>query len=68
MSHSARYVTQSSIWDAQVTGPLTSRRIAKYQAAGWYDGIKRDARKAKAERNKTGKSKSKTNVLALLLE
>lgn len=34
MSSSARYVTQSHIWDNNILGPLTDKRIAKYQKLG----------------------------------
>lgn len=50
MSLSARYVTQSSIYDCPRLGPLTNKRIAKYQKQGYYGGgiIIRDM-KAKAK-------------------
>lgn len=34
MSSRANYVTQSSIWSNQFLGPLTNRKIAKYQKEG----------------------------------
>lgn len=58
MSSSARYVTQSSIYDCPMLGPLTSKRIAKYQKRGYYGGgiVIRDM-KAKAKKLKTSQPK-----------
>lgn len=38
MSTSAHYVTQSSIYDSPVLGPLTNRRINEYKKQGRYAG------------------------------
>lgn len=36
MSQSARFVTQSSMWDVPFTGPLTDAKIVKYMREGRY--------------------------------
>lgn len=36
MSRSARYVTQSAVYDSPRLGPLTDRRITQYQKQGYY--------------------------------
>ncbi len=36
MQTSARYVTQASVYSNQFLGPLTDRKIAKYQKEGYY--------------------------------
>lgn len=36
MSLKAHYVTQSSLYGTQILGPLTNRKISKYQKLGRY--------------------------------
>ena len=38
MSRSARYVTQASIYNCPMLGPLTDRKIQKYQKEGRLPG------------------------------
>jgi hypothetical protein len=66
MSTKAHYVTQSSIYDCPMLGPLTDRRIEKYRARGHYDGIKREERK-KQRIDRQTKRKAKFDLLKHLL-
>lgn len=50
MSPSARYVTQSGVYDCPRLGPLTDRKISKYQKLGWYSGIRIDERKEQRQK------------------
>lgn len=72
MSPTARYVTQSSIYTSPFTGPLTDRKIAKYQKADYFSGgiVIRDM-KTRARQSNIGKTKeqkqSKKDRLAKIL-
>lgn len=54
MQRSARYVTQSTIYDSPRLGLLTDRRIAYYTKQGYYGlaAKKREEEKEKAKRKK----------------
>lgn len=47
MDIKARYVTQSSVYGTGYCGPLTDKKIAKYQKQGYYGGstVRQDAKK-----------------------
>lgn len=47
MSLSARYVTQTSVYGTGYCGPLTDKKIAKYQKQGYYGGstVRQDSKK-----------------------
>lgn len=53
MQRSARYVTQSSVYDSPRLGPLTDRRIAFYIKKGYYG----EAEKRRAEEREKAKQK-----------
>lgn len=57
MSLSAHYVTQSSVYSSPMLGPLTDRRIKKYQAQGFYEPVKKEERKRKRMSKRLTKEK-----------
>ena len=65
MKESARYVTQQSIYDCPLLGPLTNRRIAKYQKQGHYDPQAIMDRQKQREKKKV-KRGNKRAILSLL--
>lgn len=79
MSRTAHYVTQQSIWDVQRLGPLTDRKIAKYQKQGRYtdgqhflsDAERREQQDKKQKKQQTKEQRQKKfaikNALAQLL-
>jgi len=62
MSSNARYVTQQSIYDCPLLGPLTNRRIAKYQKAGRY------GEEYKQQQKQRTKGKSRKGALNALVK
>ena len=54
MKRSARYVTQSTVYDSPRLGPLTDRRIAYYEKKGYYgaQAKKRAEEKERVRRKK----------------
>ena len=55
MNQSARYVTQQKLWDVPLLGPLTDRKIAKYQKMGKYDGVAREVERRNPKKSQARK-------------
>ena len=51
MSRSARYVTQSGLYDCPVLGPLTNRKINAYQNAGRLPGKANEVRPLRRQKS-----------------
>lgn len=60
MKRSARYVTQSSVYDSPLLGVLTDRRIAHYEKLGYYGEA---AKRRALEREKKGERTKKRKIL-----
>lgn len=67
MSRSARYVTQSSLFDNIRLGRLTDAKIKKYQAKGYYSTGFKEERLERQARKPKNKAKVAQKVLAKLL-
>jgi hypothetical protein len=65
MNESARYVTQQSIYDCPLLGPLTDSRISKYQKQGHYDPQAVMDRRLQVTKRKSRRA-DKQNILKLL--
>lgn len=63
MSPSAKYVTQSSIYDCPMLGRLTNRKINKYKEMGFYATNV----ESRVEKTKKKRDVSKKNALKMLL-
>ena len=69
MSQSARYVTQSSIYDCPILGRLTDRKIKKYQKLGFYTQELKQEREERIKRDpKNKRAKAKQTMMKLLEE
>lgn len=66
MQWSARYVTQQSIYDCPLLGPLTDRRIAKYQKQGHYDPQAVLDRQQQRQQKQRKSRTDKQNIMKLL--
>lgn len=63
---SANYVTQSSLFDNVSTGPLTDRKIKKYQQAGRY-GPEEKAKVTKQPKKKKSPGMKREELIKLLI-
>lgn len=71
LDRSARYKTQSGLADNIIGKTLTDKQIARYEASGWYEGVKRDpdvekkklARERKEREERVKKTKSQLRRL-----
>jgi hypothetical protein len=64
MSPSAHYVTQQNVWGRYILGPLTSRRISRYQRLGYYGPSAIVERVAQRAANQKLKRLSRAKVFA----
>lgn len=67
MSRSARYVTQSSLFDNIRLGRLTNAKIAKYQRAGKYSNGFKEERKEIQEKKPGNKRRAARKLMVGLL-
>lgn len=64
MRRGANYVTQSSIFSNCTTGPLTDRKISKYQKLGKYGP---EGNKLQTKKPKTSARMSREKLIKLLI-